>query len=561
MLYEQHINKTKMKNSTFRKITALTIAAFAISANLFAQEISTTTTTTKKAKTTFLGRSQFRTWSVGINAGMQNPFTIFGGKNDFDARNGFIPSYGVGISVEKQLGYNFGLRGDLMTGGLEGENLKTSSFEEGSFKTTIKFDATLNFVVNFGNVDFLKRDNKFSPFASFGFGLANFEAEADFADPNFLSNQGEYVISGNTYEFIMPVGVGVKYALNDNIRLKLGYTVKFMDGDKLDASDFYTNNDRYQYTYLGATYSLGKKEKDDLEFVNPIARMYDELEVSEELQKQIDELKGKVSANESEISNLKKDSDGDGVADLFDKEPNTPAGSKIDGSGRTLDTDGDGIPDYLDKCPTFPGDSASGGCMMNGVGVNGSNADGNGGYTNFSNDNGMSGNDGMDGNNNGKGGKNNGKGNNGKGNNGRGNNGSGNNGSGNNGSGNNDGSGNDSGLGLSGPISGYENVQFDFDSFVIKPISFPILDKLSEILTNDSKKSMYIDGHASAEGSDLHNMQLSKERAFAVKSYLLKKGVPARKITTRGFGESKPVVPNSSEEGRIKNRRVEFKTK
>jgi OmpA-OmpF porin, OOP family len=62
------------------------------------------------------------------------------------------------------------------------------------------------------------------------------------------------------------------------------------------------------------------------------------------------------------IKDMLKDSDGDGVPDYLDKEPNTPAGARVNSSGTTLDSDGDGTPDHLDKCPFQPGPASTNGC-------------------------------------------------------------------------------------------------------------------------------------------------------------------------------------------------------
>lgn len=64
------------------------------------------------------------------------------------------------------------------------------------------------------------------------------------------------------------------------------------------------------------------------------------------------------------IKDMLKDSDGDGVSDYLDKEPNTPAGARVSFSGATLDSDNDGTPDHLDKCPFLPGPSSTGGCPV-----------------------------------------------------------------------------------------------------------------------------------------------------------------------------------------------------
>lgn len=64
------------------------------------------------------------------------------------------------------------------------------------------------------------------------------------------------------------------------------------------------------------------------------------------------------------IKDMLKDSDGDGVPDYLDKEPNTPAGARVNSAGTTMDSDGDGTPDHLDKCPFAPGPSSNGGCPV-----------------------------------------------------------------------------------------------------------------------------------------------------------------------------------------------------
>ncbi len=64
--------------------------------------------------------------------------------------------------------------------------------------------------------------------------------------------------------------------------------------------------------------------------------------------------------------------------------------------------------------------------------------------------------------------------------------------------------------------------------------------------------------HTDNQGNENFNIKLSARRAEAVKKYLISKGVPADILDTKGFGSSKPIADNSTEEGRSKNRRVEF---
>jgi len=106
-----------------------------------------------------------------------------------------------------------------------------------------------------------------------------------------------------------------------------------------------------------------------------------------------------------------------------------------------------------------------------------------------------------------------------------------------------------------------ENIQFEFNSSVLRTSSYPTLDKVSSMLRADKSRSIQLDGHASAEGTDAYNMQLSIDRANSVKTYLVNSGVDAKRVAIKGYGESRPIASNATEEGRIKNRRVEFRNK
>lgn len=78
-------------------------------------------------------------------------------------------------------------------------------------------------------------------------------------------------------------------------------------------------------------------------------------------------------------------------------------------------------------------------------------------------------------------------------------------------------------------------------------------------MKKDPSATFILKGYASAEGSDAHNMELSVDRANAVKTYLVNTGVSGTNLTAKGYGESDPIADNSSESGRVINRRVEIK--
>lgn len=104
-----------------------------------------------------------------------------------------------------------------------------------------------------------------------------------------------------------------------------------------------------------------------------------------------------------------------------------------------------------------------------------------------------------------------------------------------------------------------EPIQFEFGKAVIKPESFPILNEIVHLLQKRPELRLGIYGHTDNVGSDATNLNLSKERAAAVRQYVIGKGIAEGRLESEGFGEGKPVTTNDTAEGRAKNRRVEFK--
>jgi outer membrane protein OmpA-like peptidoglycan-associated protein len=94
---------------------------------------------------------------------------------------------------------------------------------------------------------------------------------------------------------------------------------------------------------------------------------------------------------------------------------------------------------------------------------------------------------------------------------------------------------------------------------IIQSSSFPILQQLGDALKDNPSLKIKIIGHTDADGEATDNMILSEKRANAVKSYLVEKfKISGERMTTSGMGESQPVSDNTSNEGKAKNRRVEF---
>lgn len=102
-----------------------------------------------------------------------------------------------------------------------------------------------------------------------------------------------------------------------------------------------------------------------------------------------------------------------------------------------------------------------------------------------------------------------------------------------------------------------EKVQFELDSARILPESHSLLDEVAKVIKeNPQIKEIEVEGHASAEGSDSHNLTLSDKRAKAVMNYLTRRGgIDKKMLKAKGYGESRPLVQPGEDE---KNRRVEF---
>jgi outer membrane protein OmpA-like peptidoglycan-associated protein len=105
-----------------------------------------------------------------------------------------------------------------------------------------------------------------------------------------------------------------------------------------------------------------------------------------------------------------------------------------------------------------------------------------------------------------------------------------------------------------------EKVQFELDSARILEVSHSLLNEVADVIRkNPQIKAILIEGHASSDGGDQHNLTLSDKRAKAVMNYLTgKAGIKKEMLKAKGYGETKPIASNDTEDGREQNRRVEF---
>ncbi|MGM0613216.1 MAG: OmpA family protein [Bacteroidota bacterium] len=102
------------------------------------------------------------------------------------------------------------------------------------------------------------------------------------------------------------------------------------------------------------------------------------------------------------------------------------------------------------------------------------------------------------------------------------------------------------------------NIFFEYDKYELLPSSKVELDRLVNLLDNNPEMNIRIQGHTDSQGDEAYNEELSENRAKAVYDYLVKHGISEDRLSYKGFGESRPIADNDTEEGRAQNRRTEF---
>jgi len=105
-----------------------------------------------------------------------------------------------------------------------------------------------------------------------------------------------------------------------------------------------------------------------------------------------------------------------------------------------------------------------------------------------------------------------------------------------------------------------QQVHFQTGSATILPDSFPMLLEIAQLLkANPSIQRMRIEGHTDSHGGADYNLDLSQRRAASVRTWLVEHGIESGRLESEGYGLTKPIQTNDTEEGRAANRRVEFK--
>lgn len=200
------------------------------------------------------------------------------------------------------------------------------------------------------------------------------------------------------------------------------------------------------------------------------------------------------------------DSDGDGVANHNDQCPNTPPNTPVNKVGCALDSDQDGVSDANDQCPNTPRGTRvdATGCSIDkdGDGVL-NNADYcPNTYANLKV--------------------------------------------------------NERGCAVKAQTLTVHNIHFNFDRATLMPDSITLINKMAETFKEQPQLRATVAGHADSLGDAAYNKRLSARRAQAVVNQLVQQGVSRTRLQFVGYGESRPVASNATEEGRALNRRVEF---
>jgi len=110
-----------------------------------------------------------------------------------------------------------------------------------------------------------------------------------------------------------------------------------------------------------------------------------------------------------------------------------------------------------------------------------------------------------------------------------------------------------------GQVVRLNNVFFDFDKWDLRSESFIELNRVVKLLNDNPAIEIEMSAHTDGRGSDEYNFKLSDERAKSVMDYIISKGISSSRITSHGYGKTRPVASNETDEGRQLNRRVEFK--
>jgi outer membrane protein OmpA-like peptidoglycan-associated protein len=103
-------------------------------------------------------------------------------------------------------------------------------------------------------------------------------------------------------------------------------------------------------------------------------------------------------------------------------------------------------------------------------------------------------------------------------------------------------------------------IKFDYNKSTMKPESMGEINRITSLMKDHPELKFEIGGHTDSDGDNAYNQKLSQQRADVVKNQLINQGIDASRLTTKGYGSTKPLADNTTPEGKANNRRVEFAT-
>ncbi len=258
-------------------------------------------------------------WTLGMSIG--------GSFNLFDIpQDNVNPVFGCFLKYSASNVISFRLQG--VYGTYSGKSTELVKKDYG-FTNSIA-QVGLNAMINLGTINFRKKNPKINFYGFSGVTLAFSDGLADKA---IAPSTKRRTYAG--VDLTVPVGLGAKYKMSDEI--DLGFEV-VVNASRIDSFDLFEQGypDFFgSFAFTVGYKFIGQKRKNHVDWVNPINNMYEDL--------------SKKSSQSQE--EMKKDSDGDGIPDYLDNEPNTKKGYKVDVKGVALDSDVDGIPDSEDPDP------------------------------------------------------------------------------------------------------------------------------------------------------------------------------------------------------------------
>jgi OOP family OmpA-OmpF porin len=293
----------------------------------------------------FSPTSAYRTWSIGVHAGALSNYTVLHGKEDWANQDYDL---GYGLYVKKQVLHWFGFQANFLMGQLHGTKNTVVGSPYIEYRTTIDYAGDISGVFTLGNISWDKQQKSIQPYLTAGAGYT-------FYKPALYDGAGNktYFHTGGSdvQEYFIPVGAGLKFNISTGVNIDVGYIINFVNSDNIDGNVTGSTFDKFSYAHIGLEFALGKHTKPQLATHNPVAAMRAEYTMkASALQNQIDAEKARnealrkdlnttnanLAATNTNLAKFTVDSDNDGVPDFFDKCPNTPVGTPVDGAGCPL---------------------------------------------------------------------------------------------------------------------------------------------------------------------------------------------------------------------------------